>query len=509
MAAGLLSSHASGSEAAHKMLLDEDMLFTLNMEGVEADISISGGLECDPYFTDKQPGHTEKAEILPELYEDTGNGGISACGRFRISGEPADVSIALGGQDTGLTLPGASGHSIAVTLPEGHPCAGDTLSLTNSGNGCYVYRYVRGRGIRPDIMTHTLLELDAVWTDGEKAHAAADIRAHTAPRPLTLQRIILEETPAVNYYVTILLDISAWAQAGPPDNPHGLFNASRNALLDLFDEYRYGRGCVKINLVLFDSAAAALAGAEMNAGEAARVLRALPEPARCEPCGALYDKALEKAVPVVLKGLTDTRYKDSRQQVFFISGIAPAEGHGVSGTWVTLVNDPRTEKLDIYSLGVGPGTSAREVNLKAACCQYELNASGGDQYILVDKPHDLGKVVSYLADIAPCGAIFQNMLGEAAHAYRIFSYFDLWGTEQIVDWDNKSALVDGCFRLTLADNGLGGGAWLDVRPDGGYALFARSKDIPYHYDDIKITALDEHGGKLVLSCAVILRRPQE
>ena len=442
-----------------------------------------------------------------------GHTNLTANGSFQVSEGASNVHVSLGGQDTGLNLPGAPGQSVSLTFPNGHPCAGDTFTVTNNGDGNYSYEYTLGGakqhgapGSATDQNLDVKLEVSATGPDGKSYSSSTEI--HVQDDTLSAMdpdKIVLTETPPSNYYVSFGLDMSNSmnSSAGIAGDPRTRFQVMKDSMLDLLHEYQQVHGDVKVNIVLFGSSSQTV-GAGMTVSQALSYISGLAAPNSSGSYGygsTNYAACLNAMQNMVNTGLTDAQYDGYTNQVFFISDGAPnagsSNGSYVPGAWKDLVTGPHADDLNVYSVGIGSSSSSMENNLKQVCNASELGQPGGDQYVHVSNMNSLSNILTDMANIQTGNMAAQNVLG-ADGVSQIFSYVDGNGVEHVIDWSDAGQIVQGYYRIVLADDGQGNSTWLDIKENGDYILRVNGEVRPDHYDNIKITLVDGDGDKLSL-----------
>ncbi|MCL1915446.1 MAG: VWA domain-containing protein [Desulfovibrionaceae bacterium] len=443
---------------------------------------------------------------------------VTVTGAITVSNmEMSSGTVSVDGKEV-MSLPTEVGAPQTATMYGGEWIlsgvvynGGDQLTITNNGDGTYTYVYTLNEAKEhpgepvpggPPRELPLNLEVSVQGTDAEgQAVSPADGVVFTvlddgvaASHP---DKIVLIETPATDYFVTIVLDVSNSmnSAAGPGETRLTL---AKEALISLVQEYEHLNGDVKINLVCFNTNVT-LQQSLMSPAEAVAAIQGIKASGNTS-----YAAPLNAAHDTVLDGLTNSAYQGYVNQVFFISDGEPntnqqTGGGYVPASWLNDIakNPEYAPNVDIYAIGVGSGalTAKAEDALKAICNPDELGQPGGDTYVHVGEFDALKDALHDLASIATGNIAADNVYG-ADGVSQFFGYVDAQGDTHVIDW--STVPPDGYYKVSLADDGQGNSAILEVKESGDYILTVHGAVNSADYDQIKILLLDGDGDKLTL-----------
>ncbi len=333
----------------------------------------------------------------------------TAGGTFTITGTPVSVAISLGGTPTGITLPAALGGSASAVIN------GDTFSVTNTGGGTYAYTFTLGGPkthgtVNDSAMGETVgigLNITATGPGGTKS-ASTTITVFDDEITANSAHVDINEPKPVNYAITLVVDTSgsmAWNLTNSNTAPAGQsrLDYTKAALNHMLDQYAAGAngGAFVIHLVTFSDST----GVNQTYATIAAAKTAIND--LSANGGTLYNTGLSPALTHAQNDLAS--YPGYEHKVYFLSDGEPNEGGAVPSAWQTFVNGPSGDLVDVYSVGIGLGTSgAGATAMRLAIDGSE--GTGGDTYIGLTSASQLSAALEGTIESA-AGNLLTGVLG--------------------------------------------------------------------------------------------------
>ena len=313
---------------------------------------------------------------------------LSASGIFSLGSTVTSVTITLGGQPTGLSLADlASGKTIAV--------GGDTLTITNLGDGQYGYTYTLGAPKSHDTSSGKVGEIvnndfKIIATSASgTAEATGEIKIVNDEVTASPGDFVVEmPAPAEGVVITLVLDSSP-SMAEFDGGAISRWDLAKQAILNLLNKYAEAYPAdtqFEINLVAFDGERSkwpnSFQSGTFTSIEDAKAAIGMREMGFS---GTYYDNALNEAQKLIQASMKS--HPDYDQKVYFVTDGEPMPAtRGVPTSWTNFVT-ANQDALDVYGVGLGP-----LVNNETAVNEIKKALAAGDpndQFIQVVNATDL------------------------------------------------------------------------------------------------------------------------
>jgi Mg-chelatase subunit ChlD len=326
------------------------------------------------------------------LANDSSNtGDLTASGTFSLGSSVTNITITLGGHSTGLTLADlASGKTITI--------GGDTLTITNLGNGEYGYTYTLGvpkshdtSGGKVGEIVNNDFKITATGAGGT-AEATGEIRIVNDEVTASPDDFVIDMPKvAEGVVLTLVLDSSPSMEL-LDGGTQSRWALAKQSLLNLLDKYAeaYPAGTsFEINLVAFDGVDSKWPNSiQSYTFNSIADAKAAIEARTVGYSGTYYDNALIEAQKLIQA--SRNKHPDYDQKVYFITDGEPEAGHGVPVSWSNFVT-ANQDALDVYGVGLGPA-----VNTPSASNEIKKALATGDPkdlFIPVVNAEDLSEAL--------------------------------------------------------------------------------------------------------------------
>ncbi|MDM0037070.1 Ig-like domain-containing protein [Variovorax sp. J22P271] len=316
---------------------------------------------------------------------------LTASGVFSLGSSLASLSITLGGQDAGLALADLNSLVGSKTVTVG----GDTLVITNLGDGQYSYAYTLGAPKAHNTSGGNVGETksnDFVITvtdnNGKTLSKTGGITVvNDEVRGDDKAFVIEMPDSASGVAITLVIDASgsmliADGGTDPEGKPLNRWQQAKLSLVRLLDEYQKAYPAeteYEINIVLFDDILD-YSGTFATIAEA----RAFVASAEMRGGGTYYSAGLGEAQQLVQQSMDNHPGWD--QKVYFVTDGVPQDA-GVPQAWKDFVSGANQDLIDVYGVALGDlvATPEAEAKIKAALVEGDVN----DKFIPVKDPEDL------------------------------------------------------------------------------------------------------------------------